>query len=438
MPQSSTFVTYTGDGETKLFTFGFDYLRKEFVRVTVDGDEVPFTFSGPKTIVFDTAPADGTLVTINRNTARDRLVNFVDGSILLGRDLNTAQIQTLHIAQEAIDVAGASLILQEDGSFSAAFRRLSQVGEPTQPNDAVTKEWAETAQEAQLAQTITARNAAQAARDTAQAHATAADGSRILSQTARTGSEAARDAAASSASAAATSASQASTSRANAQAAQQGAETARDGAEAAQEAAEDALAAILTEGGVPQGRRINGSTYITGGGDLSEDRTLDVNLGALRENHGVPVGAIFWFARNGAPPGYLVCNGNGVTSTHAALRSLLISQGSPFGSVSGNPRLPNLTSGNRFIRSSGGSLVVGATQEDAMQDHFHPNLSGGGGSIQYGPDDGETWGPGRNTGSSGSSGQYRWRGGLASLIFGNRTATETRPRNIALLPCIKF
>jgi phage-related tail fiber protein len=82
-------------------------------------------------------------------------------------------------------------------------------------------------------------------------------------------------------------------------------------------------------------------------------------------------------------------------------------------------------------RGVDGSRVFGTTQTDAMQGHFHNfgqrnNVNGaGGGSYPWGVSEG---GPNYATGSpitDGTNGTPR-------------TAAETRPRNVALLICIRY
>jgi hypothetical protein len=148
-------------------------------------------------------------------------VDFVDGSTLTETDLDTATLQTFFLAQEAFDASQATLGLLSDGSFSALNRRISNLAEPVGQTDAVTKGWAETAQGAQLAQAITARQGAETAR-------TGSETARAASETARDVSVAARDTASGHSTAA-------QTARTGAETARTGAETARSGSEAARD-----------------------------------------------------------------------------------------------------------------------------------------------------------------------------------------------------------
>lgn len=172
---TSTVKTIVSDGITDLLSFEFDYLRKEFVKVTANGLPIAFTFQSPYTVRLTAgAPPVDTVIIIRRETERDRLVDFVDGSILLATDLNTAQLQAIHISAEALDAAGSSMVLNEEGAYSAGFRRVSLLGEPQDDFDAVTKVWAETAMTSQLVQAVEAKDSAVLANNAAKGSATTA------------------------------------------------------------------------------------------------------------------------------------------------------------------------------------------------------------------------------------------------------------------------
>ena len=161
-----SFTQSVGDGTTRNFPVQFPYLSKAHVQLFVDGVQQPFTWLNPGMIRADTAPPVGSVVTAQRVTPRDTiLVDFVDGSTLTETDLDTATLQTFFLSQEAFDLSNANLGLKEDGAFSAFNRRISDLGTPTDPADAVTKQWAETGMSSQLTQATTARTEAQTARD---------------------------------------------------------------------------------------------------------------------------------------------------------------------------------------------------------------------------------------------------------------------------------
>lgn len=160
MPVPPTIVSYTGDGSTSTFTFSFDYINANYVTVRVDGAEVPFAFVGQKSVFIDPPPADQSIVTISRQTSREALVDFTDGSVLVESDLDLANLQLLHVVQEAYDLSGVTLALREDGSLTASGRRITGVGAPVQPSDVVTLEYAEQGMTSQLAAAMDAASAA--------------------------------------------------------------------------------------------------------------------------------------------------------------------------------------------------------------------------------------------------------------------------------------
>ena len=82
----------------------------------------------------------------------------------------------------------------------------------------------------------------------------------------------------------------------------------------------------------------------------------------------VPTGAVFFFAAQAVPPGYLVANGAAVsTTTYADLFAVI---GYTFGGAGATFNLPNLT--GAFVRGVGGnSAAFGVVQSDAFASHNH-------------------------------------------------------------------
>jgi microcystin-dependent protein len=156
-------------------------------------------------------------------------------------------------------------------------------------------------------------------------------------------------------------------------------------------------------------------------------------------NGSVPTGSVYHFASSTAPTGFLICNGNavpngngtvqGVTTDFSALYTIL---GTTYGVAGTLPDLEGV-----FIRGTGSQTISGITysgtlgtkQGDAFQGHFH--------TIQP-----------ANTGTSGlginasTGGIYVGTSTSSPITDGTngtpRTGSETRPANIALLPCIKY
>jgi microcystin-dependent protein len=146
----------------------------------------------------------------------------------------------------------------------------------------------------------------------------------------------------------------------------------------------------------------------------------------------VPSGTIINVAMNTAPTGYLKANGAAVSrSTYAALFSAI---GSTFGVGDGSTtfNVPDLR--GEFVRgwddSRGidGSRVFGSAQADELKAHLHdvPTRGYSGSASNYGHTVTSTISAGgTQTDTSGTE------------ETANTGGTETRPRNIALLACIK-
>lgn len=102
---SLSYVTYTGNGTTKVFTFPFPYISSSDVFVFVNGVSVPFTFINGSSISCAVAPFAGSGVQIRRITQKLAVpVNFTDGSVLLESDLDTLTTYTLYVAQEGSEL----------------------------------------------------------------------------------------------------------------------------------------------------------------------------------------------------------------------------------------------------------------------------------------------------------------------------------------------
>lgn len=146
---ASTIANYQGNGSTTDFSVPFDYLAKKFVKVTVDSREKlggdygdttkDYFFVDKTTIRFNTAPASGTEIIIRRYTSStDRIVSFKDASVLKAKDLDVSTIQTIHIAEEGRDIINDALIVDKEGNWDAKGKRIVNVGDPIDDNDAIT------------------------------------------------------------------------------------------------------------------------------------------------------------------------------------------------------------------------------------------------------------------------------------------------------------
>lgn len=217
---ANTVVVYPGDGVTRQFTVPFDYLNRTFVRVYVNGTEeaqgVTWSFISPTVIERSAAPLAGETLTIRRVTSTNRIVDFKDASVLRSFDLNTSQLQVLHIAEEAKDMTVDTISTDIYGNLDARWRRIAHIANPVEDGDAlnygtykadlngavVARDRAETAATKAEASAVTAKNWA----DAASSHKVAAEGSATTASTAATTATNAKAAAATSASKAETAA----------------------------------------------------------------------------------------------------------------------------------------------------------------------------------------------------------------------------------------
>lgn len=143
-----TVLTYQLDGSNRDFNIPFEYLARKFVVVTLIGVDrkvltinTDYRFATRTTISLTKAwgPADGyTTIELRRVTSTtDRLVDFTDGSILRAYDLNVAQIQTMHVAEEARDLTADTIGANNDGHLDARGRRIVNLANAVDDRDAV-------------------------------------------------------------------------------------------------------------------------------------------------------------------------------------------------------------------------------------------------------------------------------------------------------------
>ena len=139
----------------------------------------------------------------------------------------------------------------------------------------------------------------------------------------------------------------------------------------------------------------------------------------------IPSGAVFYFAASTAPTGYLKADGTAISRTTYA--DLFAVVGTTYGSGDGSTtfNLPDLR--GEFLRGWDDSRGVdsgrgfGSFQADEFRSHTHEELY-------------NTNSPGQDQAGSGSGDNDN----TSSRQTGAAGGTETRPRNIALLACIKY
>lgn len=136
-----SYVRYTGNGSTTNYTFPFPYISQEHVKVRVDGVLTTlFSFLNENTVQFFSAPAEGVVIDIRRETPKDSpIVDFTDGSVLLERDLDLIAQFNLYTSQEAADLSEDSMILDSTGRWDAESKRIGNLAAPVNDDEAVNK-----------------------------------------------------------------------------------------------------------------------------------------------------------------------------------------------------------------------------------------------------------------------------------------------------------
>ena len=220
-----SYVRYSGNGSTTNYTFSFPVISTDHIKVRVNGTLVTnWSFLSSSTIQFAAAPANAAVIEIRRETPKESsIVNFTDGSVLLERDLDLLATWQLYVAQETEDDLEDTIRVDSQGRFDAQNKRIINVADPINAQDAVTKNWAETGMSSQLAQATSQATAAAGSATAAAGSATSAATSASTATTQATSATASATsatgsatAAAGSATAAANSATAANTSATNA------------------------------------------------------------------------------------------------------------------------------------------------------------------------------------------------------------------------------
>ncbi|OGR65398.1 MAG: hypothetical protein A2X31_10225 [Elusimicrobia bacterium GWB2_63_22] len=141
------------------------------------------------------------------------------------------------------------------------------------------------------------------------------------------------------------------------------------------------------------------------------------------------VGAVVYFAGPGCPSGWLLLDGSTLPAS-GIYKPLSDQIAYIYGGSGANFVLPNLSDG-AFIRSTGGkALPLGKKQDDAFQGHRHGmetyQRTGAGFNLASG-----NFPEGKDTKYTNST--------LTDGAYGPvKVDSETRPRNYAMLPCIKY
>ncbi|MER8641005.1 phage tail fiber protein [Mesorhizobium sp. M1252] len=218
---ANSYVFYpSATGSTTDYSVPFEYLSQTFVKATVNGASVPFTFLSTYMIRFTTAPVGA--LKIYRQTSKAPVNTYINGSILVDSQLNGSFLQSLHVSEEVADNA---MQVAADGSWDATNLKVKNVATPTVGNDATNKTYVDTRFDADKVAVDASKTAAAASAAAALASQGAAATSATNAATSKTGAD---------------------TAKAGADTAKAGADTAKTGADASKVAAQTAQTAAET------------------------------------------------------------------------------------------------------------------------------------------------------------------------------------------------
>jgi len=396
-----TEIRYTGDGTTTSYSFVFPYIDETDIKVTFDDVlTTAYSFANATTIEFDTAPASGVAIRIYRDTDDSaNKATFFAGSAVRSQDLNDNFLQALYLSQEATTI---STSISEGGLTENSITGFHLA------NDSVGSDQI-------LAGAVDTAELADGAVTTVKLDDLAVTDAKIADATI-TGSKLANSTVS---------------------------ETKLGNA---------AVSTIKIQDDAVTSPKIADGTIIEGNLADGAVTTAKIADGAVTTSKfagglSIPVGAVFYFAANSAPTGYLTCDGSAISRTTYADLFAVVSTTFGAGDGSTTFNLPDLR--GEFIRGfdagkgTDSGRTFGSLQDQATAapsttafttntagNHTHtiPYAASSGFPASY---------PSISTGSGGSTLiSTSAAGGHSHTITGGDT--ETRPRNIALLPCIKY
>lgn len=173
MARGDTYKTYLGNGVTTDYPITFSYIKPE--EVVISRNDVVtsgYIFINPSVIKLNSPLGAGEALTVQRVTNIDYpAVVWKNGSGTTGEQLNAMVRQLLNALQEVRDSFDRALSLDPWGRWNAKNRRIINVADPVENQDAVTKKWAETSMTSTLAQALEAMRQAWEAANLARAWA---------------------------------------------------------------------------------------------------------------------------------------------------------------------------------------------------------------------------------------------------------------------------
>ena len=154
---ANTYVDYTAtsDQVANGFSFSFPYLSDNngvaLIDVFVQGSLLAtsaytISTSPNKIVIPGSSVAVGNAVRIVRNSSTvDPLVDFVNGSVLTESELDRAYLHNYYLSQEAAEGAGGEQLTKKGTDhYDADGAKITDLGDPTDAQDAVTKSYVDT------------------------------------------------------------------------------------------------------------------------------------------------------------------------------------------------------------------------------------------------------------------------------------------------------
>ena len=410
--------TYTGNGSLTTYSFTFPYLEESDVKVSLDGVDqttTAYSLANATTVSFNTAPANGVAIRIYRETnVTAAQATFFAGSAIRAQDLNDNTLQTLYASQEATE--NASLAPTAISTANAASTTATQAA-----NDAAT---ALTAASNAVAFVPVANVAAIPGSPSNNDYIEVLDATGIESFSPLTGVPVGFVGDSGLAARLQYTTSGSTWNWVNYIANDAETRYLKDQAgtvDATNLASNAVTTAKITDANVTAAKLEN-TLDLSSKTVTLPDNSITASM--LQSGAAVPSGAVFYFAANSAPSGYLEANGAAISrTTYAALFAVV---GTTFGSGDGSTtfNLPDLR--GEFLRGwdngkgTDSGRTFGSFQADEFKSHTHEELY-------------NTQSSGQDQAGSGSGDNDN----TSSRQTGATGGTETRPRNIALLPCIK-
>lgn len=180
---------------TKVYPFNFDYLKKEFVKVAMrdalTGVLSYLTFGVDYKVINKTiellptvTPIVDNKIRIERKTSTtEKIVTYIDASVLKAQELDLSQLQQLHILEELNDyIVENSMTVDLNGLWDAHGKRITNLGTPVDPNDAITKAYMETVGNGFVVLCTSLKNQTETYRDEALVSSQSASASALLAE----------------------------------------------------------------------------------------------------------------------------------------------------------------------------------------------------------------------------------------------------------------